>query len=199
MSELLRVGQCSREFQKRTRSSAVELLEGTIVPSEPICAIVPRKETEKRVNRIVTELENAGLAGTPGVADAPLKEVVRIQLGLARVCYQRCEDITLRSALTLVLMSVSHGSHHLLTTHPLVQQMFSEIGLEDDELDVPVGKNISEIARNWTQEPVNDCTVGNLILVLRCLCNLRGALRRITRWQGRGDILEMTSNREYRA
>ena len=63
MSELLRVGQCCRELQARTRISAAELFLGTIVPSEPICAIVPRNQTEKRVNRIVSQAERACLAG----------------------------------------------------------------------------------------------------------------------------------------
>ena len=182
MPELLRVGQCCRELQEGTRASAAQLLLETTLPSEPICAIVPRCETEKRVNRIVSVLVCDGLAGDLSVE--PLKEVVRIQLGLARVANQWRQigrRFILRSALDLALASVSSGPRRLLTTQPLIQQMYIEIGLEEDELARPLGEKTSEISLNWCHEPVNLCTVGNFVLVLRSVCGLRGEIRRYIR------------------
>ena len=90
--------------------------------------MVARENTETRVDRLVALARD----DLPFMSVEGFKEVVRIQLGLARLLDQRDVrfDGSLHGVISLVLMSISSGSRKLQTMDSLVQYMFDKMGFE---------------------------------------------------------------------
>ena len=66
------------------------------------------------------------------------EEVLRIQLALARIAYGhscRVDPFTLRTAVSLVLKSISSSQRPLLMSDPIVRRMLEEIQVYDVHLD----------------------------------------------------------------
>ena len=183
MREVLQVGQCSREFQARTRASAVVLLRCMHVKAGPFCAIASYANMESLEKRVQRQVDIAEAKGDLELMNEnAFKEIVRIQLSLTRICNQQyCEytrPFTLRNAVDLILKSVSGKEGQLRTTDPLVRQFLEEIELSDTELDLRIGKFITQIALNWRANDDDCVCVESVVYVLRQLASPLGQIRR---------------------
>ena len=188
LGEVLRISQCRRELSVSTQALAADLLLWTAVPSSRISAIIPRTETEMQLdNELLTIAGDAVGAHFLACwlsdvnARNAFEEVLRIQLALARIAYKhscRADPFTLRTAVSLVLKSISSSQRSLLISDAIVKRMLEEIQVYDVHLDQEIGSNIHEISMNWQQNGDDYCCVNAVVRVLKSLCDVDGIIRR---------------------
>lgn len=180
---LLNVYQCSRQLENLKQSTvniAVQLLGDTIVPSWKILKNLGRgiEESETRVQRLVSLAER----DSDFMDVEVFKEVVRIQIALERLRSTN-SSVTIRAVVSELLKSISCSDCELQITDVLVQKLFAKIHLREEELNLEIGDNLSDIAMVWRENVVNFCCVTNVILILLELvteeCELRRFMKRL--------------------
>ena len=163
---LLNLYQCSRQLQKLRQSTeniAVELLGDTIVPSWKILKNLGRRieKTEIRVQRLVFLAESDSEFMDVEV----FKEVLRIQIALERLRSTN-SSVTIRAVVSELLKSISCRDCELQITDVLVQKLFDNIHLREEQLNLEIGRYLSDIAMVWRHNEVDFCCVTNVIVIL---------------------------------
>ena len=148
---------------------AVPLLETTIVSSWKVCHNLGRgiEASENRVQKLVSLAQD----DFDCMNVEAFKEVVRIQIALERLRSTN-SSVTIRAAVSEVLKSISCGDHELQITDVLVQKLFNNIDLREEQLDLEIGNYLSDIAMVWRESIAEICCVRNVIVTFMELVKL---------------------------
>ena len=200
---VLRISQCRRKLNVSTQALAADLLLWTAVPSSRISEegaatpteteiqkwqqrllhfedLAQRRNARNAFEEVLAQRRPSGWLSDVNARDA-FEEVLRIQLALAFIAHRhscQLDPFTLRTAVSLVLKSISSSQRPLLISDPIVRRMLEEIQVYDVHLDQEIGSNIHEISMNWQQNGDDYCCVDAVVRVLKSLCDEESIIRR---------------------